>query len=64
MDPLTLPDYIAESWASFKLDGGILHGLSTVHRTGAIIVGIEKNVIHITVHVGAENLKGKIALIL
>lgn len=59
LDPLPLPDYKADSWSSsFHLSKGELQGLSTLHRTGSILIGFEKNTIHVTLHLGAENLKG------
>ncbi|CAG7831107.1 unnamed protein product [Allacma fusca] len=60
LDPFPLPDYTSDLWSStIELTGGSLQGLSTLHRAGSIILGFEKNIIYITVNIGAENLKGK-----
>jgi len=60
MDPFPLPDYKAESWSTFELTNGVLYGLSTIYRTGQIQIAFEKNSVHVTLHLGAENLKGSI----
>jgi len=59
MDPFPLPDYKAESYTTFELTNGVLYGLSTIHRTGQIQIAFEKSAVHVTLHLGAENLKGR-----
>jgi hypothetical protein len=58
MDPFPLPDYKMESWSTFELTDGVLYGLSTIYRTGQIQIAFEKSAVHVTLHLGAENLKG------
>ncbi|CAL8109661.1 unnamed protein product [Orchesella dallaii] len=56
LDPFILPNY---TWTKFDLDQGELIGLSSIHRTGPLMVEFEENIVKLTVNVGAENLKGK-----
>lgn len=59
LDPISLPNYkVTENWSHFELTDGLLYGLSTIHRTGSIILGFEQNSVQVTIHLGAENLKG------
>ncbi|OXA52407.1 hypothetical protein Fcan01_12409 [Folsomia candida] len=60
LDPVPLADYSTQSskWSNFELYNGYLYGLSSIRRTGPMLLGFESNTIHMTVHLGVNNLRG------
>jgi hypothetical protein len=60
LDPFIIPEHHLSSWSygNFQLTEGILQGLATIHRTGALIITFEENIVKISLHMGAKNLRG------
>jgi len=61
LDPLFLPDDYPKTTKFIKLEltQGKLFGLSGIKRTGPILVGYERNAVHMLLNLGVENLKGQ-----
>jgi hypothetical protein len=58
LDPFPIPEYEMPSWSKVELVEGVMEGLSSIHRTGPLLIQFEENIVRITLHLGAENLKG------
>jgi len=54
-DPFNLPDY---STTGLFLTEGVLHGLSSIHRTGALLIEFVNNTGSAIVNLGTSNVKG------
>ncbi|ODN04164.1 hypothetical protein Ocin01_02485 [Orchesella cincta] len=61
LDPLLLPDDYPKTTKFIKLEliQGKLFGLSGIRRTGPILVGFERNAVHMLLNLGVENLRGQ-----
>ncbi|CAL8116050.1 unnamed protein product [Orchesella dallaii] len=61
LDPLLMPDDYPKTTKFIKLEltQGKLVGLSGIKRTGPILVGFERNAVHMLLNLGVENLKGQ-----
>lgn len=60
LDPLYIPDQYPKSNNLFKLEltQGKLLGLSSIKRVGPILVGFERDAVHMLLNLGVTDLKG------
>lgn len=61
LDPLYIPDHYPKTSKLYKLEltQGKLFGLSSIKRVGSILVGFERDAVHMMLNLGITDLKGK-----